>query len=335
MRLVASLVAAAAVAGCAIETETGVDDGKADGLAWETRVVTKVTPAVVIEAVTYRSSGLRVVGQVCRPNAPGRHRVYIYAHGGFAGIADGLGMQWNGGACEALAAEGWVVVVPAYRGEDGSEGTIEICLGEVDDLLEMSRIALAQSYSDPDRVAIVGASHGGCITLRALQRGLRAQVAVDMFGPTDWASVYRFWEAQGDASIALFHTVIGGTPDELPDAYAQRSPMTFAGLDRFEGSLLVAHGVADELVPQWNSCALAAVEGNFASYHVDVFQRIVPTAPLGCTAFGQTWEAQPVAPTWPGTRFLAMFDGAGHGATVPIGDALQATAATFLAVKGP
>jgi len=290
----------------------------------------------VIETVAYRSSGLLVLGQVCRPRAPGRHKIYIYAHGGFVGIADGMGMEWNGGQCEALAEQGWVVVVPAYRGEDGSEGAIEVCLGEVDDLMEMTRIVLAQAYADPDRVAIVGASHGGCITLRALQRGLPAQVAVDLFGATDWSSIYHFWLATvpTDPSIPFLRDAIGGTPETAPVAYAQRSPLSHAGLQSWPGSLLIVHGVADEVVPGSNSCAFAAVEASFETYHVDVFGRVVPTAPLGCAGLGQTWLPA-LPPTWSGSRHLVMFDGSGHGATVPIGTQLLATAALYLAAKMP
>ena len=330
-----SMVAAIALIACtdAPADDLPLDDTKSDGLDWETRVVTKDTGTVIIEAVAYRSQGLLVVGQVCRPKAPGKHEVYIYAHGGFLGITDGLGMEWNGGACEQLAAEGWVVLAPAYRGEDGSEGNIEICLGEVDDLLEMTRIALAQPYSDRDRVAIVGASHGGCITLRALQRGLPAQVAVDMFGPTDWTAVLRLWEAQADPSVQLLLGTIG-TPEANPLGYAARSPITFDELQAWPGSLLVVHGVDDEVVPATGSCIFAATEGTFTNHHVDAFGRVLPVAPRGCAGLG-AWRAGPLPTTWPSTRHLVMFDNAGHGATVPIGPALLGTAASYLATKLP
>ena len=62
-----------------------------------------------------------------------------------------------------------------YRGEGGSEGRKEVCLGEVDDVLQMLAIADVQPYVKPDRVLMWGGSHGGCVTLRAIERGAPGQ----------------------------------------------------------------------------------------------------------------------------------------------------------------
>lgn len=325
-----------ALGACVGDSSTVAPDDDQQTSGWESVAVTTDDGAVRIEKVSYRSNGLRVWGQICRPAAAGRHPVYIYTHGGFGGITDGLGMTWNGGACRDLAAEGWIVVVPAYRGEDGSEGRIEVCLGEVDDVLEMTRITLAQSYSDPSRVGVVGASHGGCVMLRALQRGLPAQIGVNIFGPADWASVYRYWEAQtsaDDSSVEFLRDAIGGTPDEVPDAYRARSPLYFAkDLAAWPGSMLTVHGALDELVPVGDSCALTAAAGGFESYRVDASGAVVTAPPANCSS-AITWHAGPLPATWPQRRYFVVYDVSGHGATVPIAPAMLQTAAEFLVAK--
>src|SRR5262245_45574824 len=165
-------------------------------LAWESVTRTTDSASLIIEKVAYRSNGLRIFGQVCRPASAGPHPVMVVNHGGFAGLGD----EWNGGVCRQTASQlGYVVVESSYRGEDGSEGTIELCLGEVDDVLRMLEIVLAQPYADRRRVVMWGGSHGGCITTRAFQRGAPVHAAVDVFGPTDAAATYAFWQAQVNA----------------------------------------------------------------------------------------------------------------------------------------
>jgi dipeptidyl aminopeptidase/acylaminoacyl peptidase len=334
-------IAALLTALCACGDEAGPDDAPEGdpAPAWESLETTKDTATAVIERVSYRSSGLRIWGQVCRPKTPGPHKVLVYTHGGFTGIADGLGIEWNGGMCEALAESGWVVLASSYRGEDGSEGSIEVCLGEVDDALEMTRIGLAQPYADTARVAVLGASHGGCVALRALQRGLPAQVAVDIFGATDWSHIHDYWEAlygTDDATLALLRDAAGGTPAEVPEAYAARSPLAHAAdLASWKGSLLCVHGVLDELVPVADTCGLVDQLGGFRSYHVDETGQTVATPPASCESAVTPWLADEPPAAWPEDRYAVFYDGAGHGAYVPIGDALLADAADFLAAKMP
>jgi acetyl esterase/lipase len=316
------------------------DGGKADDLAgaaqWESRVVLNLTATSVVEQVSYRVDGLRIFGQVCRPRDLGRHEVLVYAHGGFNGIADSLGITWGGGLCQTLADAGWVVLVSAYRGEDFSDGAIEVCLGEVDDVLEMTRIGLDQPYADPDRVALVGGSHGGCVGLRALQRGLPAQVAVDLFGPTDWTEVYRLWAAtpSGAPHADFLAGAIGGTPEEVPELWAARSPIhALEALDAWPGALLVAHGTLDELVPVTGSCRLAAAAAGFAARHLDLLHRVVARGLPQCDGLGLTFTESPIPGDWTGDRHALFYDGGGHGLTIPIAPAMFDDGAAFLAAK--
>ena len=307
---------------------------------WESVTQTSGDASIVVERVSYRSSGLRIVGQVCRPAHGRPSPVLVWNHGGFEGL---LG-EWNGGLCVDLARLGFAVVESAYRGEDGSDGQIEICLGEADDVIRMLEIAVRQPWADPARVAMMGASHGGCITLQALARGARVHAAVNIFGATEFATLHGFWRAQRDAGafVTVYQDLLtrierstGGTPSQASAAYAARSPVRLAAAVAARGvPLLTVHGTADLLIPVEQGCALAAAMGATEGFHIATPPATVSTsAPAGCASRPTAWRAGPLPQTWPGARYLAVFTGAGHEMSSPAGSAMATVALTFIATK--
>ncbi len=308
---------------------------------WVSAVITFQDPLATIEKVTYRSDGLLIEGQVCRPRLGDRHPVLLINHGGF----QGLGGEWNGGFCKDLAYAGYVVVESSFRGEDGSEGEVEFCLGEVTDTLTMLDIALAQPYARRDRALMMSVSHGGCIGLRALERGAAVQAAVDVFGPTEAAELVRFWKqrvAAGDPRAAEYQELIdtveaavGGTPEAVPNAYTARSPVAFASaLDAWPGSLLVVHGTADPLIPVRQSCLLAERARDFRAYFRDPRVGAIPVAPPGCEGLAVTWLGGPLpGPSWPERRYLVVYRGGGHDYAGAPGVALLGDVLSFLGSK--
>jgi len=303
-----------------------VPEAAAQGSPWASVEVTFSDAQIVVEKVSYRgpSPGApRVFGQVCRPAAPGRYPLLVVNHGGW----EGLGGDWEASSgCRSVARNGYVEIESAYRGEDGSEGKVELCLGEVDDVLDMLAIARAQPYVDPSRVAMSGASHGACIALRAVQRGAPVNVAIDFAGPTDWAALYRFWVEQKPKvpaeNAAIYQKLIdqtllstGGTPDEKPEEYRKRSPLAFtADLVASQTAVFILHGGDDAIVMPSQSCRLVAAASAFRSYRLDGAQKETATAPAYCADGGITWlaEARPTT-TWPENRYLVLYDGVGHG----------------------
>lgn len=318
----------------------GPGSGDAAAPGWESVEVVFDDGQVVTERVTYRSGGLLIEGQVCRPAEGGPYPVVVFNHGGFMG----LGVDPMSGNCVDSARAGYLWIGSSYRGEDGSEGEVEVCLGEVDDVLAMLDIALAQPYADRQRVVMWGGSHGGCITTRAVQRGAPVHAAADVFGPTDLASNYQFWvdaiEAGSPQSaayqqlVAVVDGAIGGPPADYPDEYAARSPARFelpAALP-----LLVTHGTIDELVPVAQSCDLVAGAGGFTAFHLDGSQLEVSSPPAGCEEAGLTWSAGPrPTPDWPGGRYLVVYDQLGHSFDGAAGNAMLSDLVTFLLAKLP
>jgi dipeptidyl aminopeptidase/acylaminoacyl peptidase len=317
-------------------------DGSPPGATWLSLQTTFEDNIVRIEKVSYRSTGgLRVEGQICRTTIPGRRPILVVNHGGF----EGLGGEWNGGLCKTIAQAGYVVIESSYRGEDGSEGGVEFCLGEVDDVLAMLEIALEQHWADPRRVSMLGISHGGCITLRALQRGAPVQAAVNVFGPTEAASLVQFWQARvaaGDPNAAAYRELInevlratGGSPDPASPAYTSRSPVAFVPqLDAFPGPLLTVHGTSDPLVPLAQSCLLASRMRDVRAYYRDLVGTLTGPPP-GCASGALPWRTDGLpAPRWPDQRYFMVYRGAGHDLGTATGSGMLGDVLSFLAARG-
>ncbi|MDW8424714.1 MAG: prolyl oligopeptidase family serine peptidase [Meiothermus sp.] len=273
------------------------------------------------EKVAYRSGGLKVFGQVCRPNRQGQFPIVLWNHGGFEGL-----QVEDENLCQNLALLGYVVLMSSYRGEDGSEGAIEVCQGEVDDVLEMLAIGRTMPYANPSRVAVAGGSHGGCIALWAVQKGAPAQVLIDIFGPTDWATEYRQLEQLAASSDPLkkqlaqqlgdiIRSRLGGTPAQVPGRYRERSPVAdAASLRNWPGSVLVVHGALDWVVPPEQSCNLAQAVGGFTHFRITRTGATSSTAPAGCAGAGLSWSGGEVPRgQWAGRRYLLVYDEFGHG----------------------
>ncbi|MGI9085528.1 MAG: alpha/beta hydrolase family protein [Aeromicrobium sp.] len=289
---------------------------------WATVKTTSDDAGILIQKVTYRSGDLTIDGQVCRPTGRGPHPVLIWNHGGFAGLDD-----WNnpGGFCAVAARSGWVLAESSYRGEDGSDGEIEICLGEVDDSLSLLETVLDQSYADADRVAMVGVSHGGCITTRAVQQGAPVQLAVDVAGPSDWAELWTFMnrakarpstpanvKSVYSSLLETVETAIGGTPAEHPERYAERSPIHKAGsIAQDSKAFLIVHGGADVVVPIQQSCDLATRIGDVRAYRFDRSGAVASQPVAGCEDL--PWRGPPTpVPAFVGDRYLLVYDGVDH-----------------------
>jgi dienelactone hydrolase len=306
-------IATLSLAGC--PTQSSINQ-------WETVQLVYQDASVLREKVSYRSNGLKVFGQVCRPNRPAQFPIVVWNHGGFEGLKD-----YDESFCQAFATFGYTMLMSSYRGEDGSEGTIEVCNGEVDDVLRMLELGRVMLYVKPDKVVMMGGSHGGCISLRAVQKGAPAQVLVDFYGPTDWMLEYQQAQdllASNDASKKLVGTLLtdvflkgmGGTPTQVPQQYQTRSPLEYAAsLSNWSGSMLVIHGVQDWFVLPGQSCDLAKAVGGFTNYRINAANTTATTAPVGCEASALTWTGgdAPTLGTWQGKRYLMVFDSLGHG----------------------
>ena len=313
------LVAALAVSGCSFGRPTPPKTPATPD--WLSVKTTLDRTDIIMERVTYRSGDLTIFGQVCRPAGVGRHPVLISNHGGFQGLRD-----WEDpdGFCAKAAKAGWALAESSYRGVDGSDGEVEVCQGEVDDVLAMLDVMRRQDYADPDRIAMVGASHGGCVTSRAVERGADVDVAVDIAGPADWVPLMRAGKRRAKSPstdlalkqfyrilITLVEKAVDGTPEQVPKRYAERSPDP-KKIARWNKPFLIMHGGADVIVPVQQSCGLARKVGDFRAHRFDKQGDVVPQAPPGCEKL--KWSSTPrnSGVDFDADRYLLVYDEIDH-----------------------
>lgn len=300
---------------------------------------------IVIERVSYCSAGLRIFGQVCRPRSGAGLPVLVFNHGG----ASGLGDEWNNptGLCANGARAGFVVAASSYRGEDGSEGEIELCLGEVDDVIRMIEVARAQPYASTEDVGMLGFSHGGCIALMALAEGARVKSATAVFPPTDFPDALRSWtetiatspdaavRSELEALATLLRVVTGGEPgtsEAVDREYAARSPITRAdAIAAHPASIAIVHGTADVFVPVEQSCRLVAAMHGFVAHRVDASgEGVLPGAPAACEGLGLAFQSTEVPRgVWSAERYFLTYEQAGHEGASPSGARMILDAAEF------
>lgn len=190
-----------------------------------------------------------------RPAAP--TRLIVFVHGGF------WRQEWDRRHARPLAADlirrGYVVAVPEYRRTGG--------LGGWPSAAEDVLAALARAPGLIDEVApgrigpgspvvVMGHSAGGHLALWAGIRAGRERVSriVALAPVTDLAEA-----ARRNLDDGAVQDLLGGSPSEQPDRYAEAEPLSALGQD--SPDVVIVHGSADAQVPIDLSRASAAASG--------------------------------------------------------------------------
>ncbi|MEU1471899.1 alpha/beta fold hydrolase [Streptomyces sp. NPDC005761] len=152
------------------------------------------------------------------------------------------------GLAPALAAAGYLVLLPNPRGSSGrglehARAVVgDVGGADLDDVLAGVRHLTDAGVADPDRTAILGHSYGGFLAAQAAARTDVFRAAVVVSAPTDWLSFTHTSNIGGgyDRTYAI------GGPD-APQELIRRSPVFARG-----GSgtpTLIVHGSADRVTP--------------------------------------------------------------------------------------
>ena len=232
--------------------------------------------AYVRSRVTYRAGDLTVSGVLLRPSGTGPFPAVVLLHGYIDPDAyrPGQGMAREQ---DRLARRGFVVLHVDYRGHAGSDTPsdpydMESRLGYARDAIHAVLAVQQEPYVDPEKVAMMGRSMGGAVTLNALvaQPGL-VKAAVIYAGVS---SIYNenlehFTRPNRPDRLRRFHQKFG-TPAEAPDFYAGLSARTY--VDRITEPILMHHGAVDaSCPPRWanatqKALSEAGVESQLLTY---------------------------------------------------------------------
>ncbi|TXS42972.1 alpha/beta hydrolase family protein [Streptomyces sp. OR43] len=182
-------------------------------------------------------------------DSTGPRPLAVLVHGGpawlwSAGYAPGDVL----GLAPALAAAGYLVLLPNPRGSSGrglehARAVVgDVGGADLEDVLSGVRHLTGAGLADPDRTAVLGHSYGGFLAAQAAARTDVFRAAVVVSAPTDWLSFTHTSNIGGgyDRTYAI------GGPD-APQELIRRSPVFARG-----GSgtpTLIVHGSADRVTP--------------------------------------------------------------------------------------
>ncbi|HVZ76442.1 MAG TPA: alpha/beta fold hydrolase [Gemmatimonadaceae bacterium] len=181
--------------------------------------------------ITYKSSvdGMEIPAYVFAPlhkRGPRGHAAMVWVHGG---VHSHWGTSMFPFVKEAVE-RGYVIITPDYRGSTGYGkqfyDAIDYGGRELDDVASAVDVLKSLPYVDPDRIGIMGWSHGGFITAHLLfrkdQHLFKAGAAI--VPVTNLVFRLSFKGPHYQRNYAA-EEGIQGLPFEKPDEYIQRSPL--------------------------------------------------------------------------------------------------------------
>lgn len=193
----------------------------------------------------YRSDDAEVEGIVSMPTAlKPPLPIVIYNRGG--------NREFGALKAEQLcrfAEYGYLVAGSQYRGNCGGTGREEFGGIEINDVIRLMDIMLSLPFVDRTGVYMTGHSRGGMTTYLACARDTRIRAAAISSGLADSFIMYnRIHDGIYDMK-EVYHDLVGGGYDEMPEAFVKRSAVCWA--DKIIPPVLICQGTADwRVVPE-------------------------------------------------------------------------------------
>jgi dipeptidyl aminopeptidase/acylaminoacyl peptidase len=132
---------------------------------------------------------------------------------------------------QAFVDAGYAVALPNYRGSTGygrahREALVgNVCWTESEDLIAVLDALIAEGTADPDRVFWSGWSWGGC--LACFNAGVNPDRFRAIFAGIPAGDFVAAHRASAPELQAWDDAVYGGSPEEVPEAYARSDPMSY------------------------------------------------------------------------------------------------------------
>jgi len=215
---------------------------------------TPLTPQDLTPAEVFcwnSTDGLEIQGWLYRAR-PNQGRAILYIHGGPTYHSeDSLNAQ-----IQFFVMQGFNVLDVNYRGSTGFNLKFQEAIKvdgwggrEQDDITTGAQALIDSGLANPGSIGITGTSYGGysawCQITRVAPEVIGA--AAPICGMTNLVVDYH--TTRPDLR-SYSEEMIGGTPDEIPEKYHQRSPVNF--VQNIHGNLLIVQGARDPNVTPEN-----------------------------------------------------------------------------------
>ncbi len=207
----------------------------------------KAPGSVPVTDAWVEGPGGTVHALVQRPEGDGPFPTVFEVHGG---------PTWHDSDAFASGPAAWVdhgfaVVRVNYRGSTGygREWTDalkhRVGLIELEDIAAVREWAVSSGLADPQRLVLSGGSWGGYLTLLGL--GTQPEAWALGLAAVPVADYVTAYHDEMEALKAMDRTLLGGTPEEVPERFEASSPLTY--VDAVRAPVYISAGVNDPRCP--------------------------------------------------------------------------------------
>ncbi|MFD7016360.1 prolyl oligopeptidase family serine peptidase [Streptomyces sp. NPDC059161] len=207
----------------------------------------KAPASVPVQDVWVEGPGGRIHALVQRPAGEGPFPTVFEIHGG---------PTWHDSDAFASGPAAWVdhgyaVIRVNYRGSTGygREWTDalkhRVGLIELEDIAAVRDWAVSSGLADAARLVLAGGSWGGYLTLLGL--GTQPQAWALGLAAVPVADYVTAYHDEMEALKAMDRTLLGGTPQEVPERFTASSPLTY--VDAVKAPVYISAGVNDPRCP--------------------------------------------------------------------------------------
>ncbi|WP_406271340.1 prolyl oligopeptidase family serine peptidase [Streptomyces sp. NBC_00191] len=208
----------------------------------------KAPESVPVEDAWVEGPGGRIHALVQRPaGSAGPLPTVFEIHGG---------PTWHDSDAFAAGPAAWIdhgyaVVRVNYRGSTGygREWTDalkhRVGLIELEDIAAVREWAVTSGLADPRKLILAGGSWGGYLTLLGL--GTQPEAWALGLAAVPVADYVTAYHDEMEALKAMDRTLLGGTPDEVPERFEASSPLTY--VDAVRAPVYISAGVNDPRCP--------------------------------------------------------------------------------------
>ncbi|MFE9806512.1 prolyl oligopeptidase family serine peptidase [Streptomyces sp. NPDC005548] len=229
--------------------------------AAEPSVVRSTAGEVVLDPPGLKSPGSVPVEDVWVEGPGGRIHALIQKPAGTTGPLPTVfdihgGPTWHDSDSFAAGPAAWVdhgyaVVRVNYRGSTGYGRAWtdalkhRVGLIELEDIEAVRAWAVDSGLADPERLILTGGSWGGYLTLLGLGTQPDAwTLGIAAVPVADYVTAYH---DEMEALKAMDRTLLGGTPEEVPERFEASSPLTY--VDAVKAPVYISAGVNDPRCP--------------------------------------------------------------------------------------
>nr|WP_246567915.1 prolyl oligopeptidase family serine peptidase [Streptomyces flaveus] len=243
---------------------TARPDGSVEYLwssAAEPPVVRSTSGEVVLDPPGMKSPGSVPVEDVWVDGPGGRIHALVQRPAGVTGPLPTVfdihgGPTWHDSDSFAAGPAAWVdhgymVIRINYRGSTGygREWTDalkhRVGLIELEDVAAVREWAVTSGLADPARLILTGGSWGGYLTLLGL--GIQPDAWALGIAAVPVADYVTAYHDEMEALKAMDRTLLGGTPEEVPERFEASSPLTY--VDAVKAPVYISAGVNDPRCP--------------------------------------------------------------------------------------